>query len=233
MDDLDMIMRTVSSKVKEFTSLKGISSLELDWWSQRLICILGPSGVGKSALCQAILSFYPDKFYLLGSTVTRHLTCKEIELNNYRCVSTGVFDRMISEGAFLHWFKPKSGWYGIEKDRLRTAVGTQKNVLVVFRSLSGGILKWILPKMKVIQLRAPIEVLTVRIKRRNRLETKIPEVRFKSAAEDLAANEDMFKYWKKKTGANWYQLDNTINAPPIAEEIVIKAFQIANPEGNV
>ena len=49
----------------------GISKSELDLWSQKIVCITGPSGVGKTTLCQELQKIKPGFFYLLGSTVTR------------------------------------------------------------------------------------------------------------------------------------------------------------------
>ncbi len=223
-ENTTLFIEDILEKVSTYSSLKGISQAECDLWSQKLICILGPSGVGKSVLCHALTNNYPDRFYLLGSTVTHSRSSREIEINNCRKIARKKFQKMISKEEFIHWYATREGFYGIEKERIRTAIKTQKKVLIIFRSLSGGILKSILPEMTVIELRASIEVLKTRITYRKRKASKTISAQIESAMKDLAMNEVLSIYWKKQGKGNWYQVNNEINDPPIATEIVMETM---------
>lgn len=227
-----MYINSVMDRAKEITSLKGVSQSELDLWSQKLICILGPSGVGKSTLCYALTKMFPNRFYLMGSTITHPPGSKEMKFNNYRKVTQGTFLRMISEDAFLHWNEARSGFYGLEKGRIRASINSQENLLIVFRALSGGIMKSILPKMTVIELRASVETLKQRIQNRNRMDDKTIGEQIKSAARDLVANDVMFKYWSERAGGNWYQIQNEINYSPISPETVHQALYVIDKSKN-
>ncbi len=221
-----MIIDDIFDKAKETISLTGVSPAELEMWAQKIICILGPSGVGKTALCQALINMPPNLFYLLGSTITRHKSPADIASNNYHHVPEDVFLRMVSEEAFLSWQKTRSGYYGIEKQRIREIISTQKIMLAVYRSQGGGVLKTILPGLMVLELRSPIEMIATRIKNRSRLEIKPLSVKLETAIKDMATNEAMFRYWHEKLDGNWHQIQNNKHEPPIAEEVVTIVFKI-------
>ncbi len=213
-------------KVKDTTSLIDVSQEELETWTKRLVCVLGPSGVGKTALCQSLTAEHPEIFYILGSTITRQRSASDIASNNYSQVSEETFLQMIEEDAFLHWQRTRHGLYGLEKKRLRDAISTQKIVLVTFRSTSAGVMKIILPKLMILELRVPLEIIEARIRDRNRLEIKPLSVKIETAAKDLVTNEAMFKYWSVKPDGNWHLIWNDKNEPPIAKEVVTQAFTI-------
>jgi len=223
-----VIIEKVLKAAEKTTSLTGVTPLEIERWAHRLVCILGPSGVGKTALACALVNAYPDRFFLLGSTVTGSRGTVDIRMNNYRMITEEEFLRAVSGGDFLHWNKTKHRYYGIEKRRLREAVSTGKTVLVIYRSLSGGILKSILPALKVLELRAPVDIISTRLSERGASDKKTQIHRIKTVSEDLAANADMYHHWSRQAEGRWYPLYNDKHEPPVSTELVEIALKTIN-----
>jgi len=214
------------SDARKFISFQNVSNSEKEEWAERLICICGPSGSGKTSLCRRLLEKFPEKFGLLGCTVTSSRSKFDLKQNNYKIIGTNDFLYMIERNEFLHWYKTGSGYYGLEKSRIREAVSKNFRVLVTFRSKSADALKFALRNLLIIELRADLQTIESRIIRRNRIETKLIDKKVKIASIDLRKNNMYFKQWSSAINGNWYQLLNNIEEPPISESLVEMAHMI-------
>jgi len=219
-------MQEIINDARHNISLKSVSISEVESWSKKLVCIAGPSGVGKTCLCNRLQNIKPGFFYLLGSTVTRPRSKIDTELNNYHVIPEEKFDYFIKQEKFLHWYETVHGYYGIEKERIRNALKNYTYVLVVFRSKSADALKSILPNLKVIELCAPLKILRDQISNRERHELKTISAKLNTAQKDMERNELFYKYWSQKPENNWHQLCNEKFEPPISNDVVNEALSI-------
>jgi guanylate kinase len=200
----------------------GLSSCELSAWSDKIVCIVGPSGVGKTSLCKELLKEHFNNYHLLGSSTTRQRTSREIIDNNYIYLTEKEFKQLISNKAFFHWAKTQNGYYGLEKERIRIAVANSKRVLTIFRSCSADALKFALQKIQVIELRASLEILEQRILRRQRLELKSMDIKLRNVAKDLEQNQQFYEYWNNLVKGSWIQIDNNLEKKPISPHVVLE-----------
>ena len=86
------------------------SPLALDTRSFALI-VAGPSGVGKTSICQGII----DKDRLVQAcvtTTTRPKRSGEVDGVHYQFVSDDAFNRMMEKGAFVEWAEVHGYLYG-------------------------------------------------------------------------------------------------------------------------
>jgi guanylate kinase len=221
-----MSLDSIIKEAKSSISLSGVSSPELKLWARRLVCILGPSGVGKHSLCYALKLRRPDAFHILGPLTTRLCSLEDIELFDYSQIKKRAFFEMLSREAFFYWHNTSHGLYGLEKQRIREAISTEKFVLVTFKSRGGLAFKFLMPQMTVIELRASIDTLEARIRVRNRPPYgKELMSRLESAYEELAANDLAFRYWSIRPDGYWQRIYNDGQEPPIASSVVEQAFR--------
>ncbi|MDF1729285.1 MAG: phosphonate metabolism protein/1,5-bisphosphokinase (PRPP-forming) PhnN [Sulfitobacter sp.] len=129
----------------------------------RLIAVVGPSGVGKDSLMEALAAARPE-MRLVQRTITRP---QELGGENFLSVTEAEFRRALDAGAFcLHW-RAHDLRYGIPAD-LPNQVDEGQEALV---NLSRGVLdqaQRLFPDLIVLKLTASPEVLAARLKGRGR-----------------------------------------------------------------
>src|SRR3990167_10161175 len=82
--------------------------------SDRLFILSGPSGVGKTTLCQAVAKKL--HLYYSISTTTRPMRKGEKDGENYFFISETEFQKAIKRGAFLEHAQVHGSYYGTRKD---------------------------------------------------------------------------------------------------------------------
>ncbi len=129
----------------------------------RLICIVGPSGVGKDTLIAALAEASPD-FAIVRRVITR---APELGGEDFEGVTEEEFERRRAAGAFcIHW-RAHGLSYGIP-DEVRLRVGKGEQLLV---NLSRGVLEEVaakFPQFAVLNVTASAEVLAARLADRGR-----------------------------------------------------------------
>ena len=95
----------------------------------KLYTIVGPSGVGKTSLVQALLKTVPD-LHLSISYTTRPQRKNETHGVNYYFVDTATFKRMCDDGEFLEYAKVFGHYYGTARQWVHTALEKKYNVLL-------------------------------------------------------------------------------------------------------
>ncbi|KAI0814473.1 P-loop containing nucleoside triphosphate hydrolase protein [Xylaria sp. FL0064] len=82
------------------------------------VAISGPSGVGKSTLCQKLLERYPGALELTVSHTTRKPRPGEVDGIDYQFVSRNEFESLIRENAFMEYTEYNGDLYGTSKQTI-------------------------------------------------------------------------------------------------------------------
>ena len=87
-----------------------------------VLVISGPAGVGKTTLCDRLLSEFPSKLRRVVTATTRKPREGENDGVDYHFLSKENFLRQVNDGAFIEYEQVHQNLYG-----------TQKNALLAFR----------------------------------------------------------------------------------------------------
>lgn len=85
-----------------------------------LLIVCGPSGVGKTSLCEEMLGRF-DRLKFSVSYTTRDAREGEVDGDDYHFVDREEFDRMREHDEFAEWAKVHGNYYGTSFDVIRTA----------------------------------------------------------------------------------------------------------------
>jgi len=102
----------------------------------RLIVISGPSGVGKTTLCERVLERVPAK--LSVSVTTRPPRPNEVDGEDYRFCSPEQFERQREAGGFLEWARVFGHCYGTPLAPVAEALDAGQTVLLEI-DVQGGL----------------------------------------------------------------------------------------------
>lgn len=95
----------------------------------KLVLIIGPSGVGKSVIINALREAHPE-FVFPPSVTTREPRPGERDGEIYHFVSDAEFDSMIQKGELLEWAIVHQGpRYGTLKKEILGSIGKGKTVI--------------------------------------------------------------------------------------------------------
>ena len=94
-----------------------------------LLVLSGPSGVGKSTLCQKLLRSVPGLEFSISFT-TRLPRPGELAGVDYHFVSQSDFHRLRKRGRFLEWAKVDGQFYGTSKEQAAQALRRGADILL-------------------------------------------------------------------------------------------------------
>ncbi len=94
-----------------------------------LYVISAPSGAGKTSICRAIMTLFPDLRQSISYT-TRAMRSGEQEGRDYHFVSKQVFDKMVADGEFVEWAEVHGNCYGTALKTLQQASDAGADVLL-------------------------------------------------------------------------------------------------------
>ncbi len=97
--------------------------------SGTLLVVSGPSGVGKSSLCRALLARHPE-LKLSISCTTRPPRPGERDGREYHFLDTDAFRRQIEQGAFLEWAEVHGHLYGTRRQDVERMLAEGSDVLL-------------------------------------------------------------------------------------------------------
>lgn len=217
-------LRQPFDQARRATDTRRVDHQELSEWARTLVCIVGPSGVGKHTLCRRLVASRPDLFSVIGPTTTRKCTRDDIEIGRYEPVTIRAFESRRDQGEFLYARQSSNGMYGIEVARLRLVAKRRRIGLLTFRSLGAVAFKLLMPQMPVLYLWADRKELLRRLRLRRREHEREILERIHAAREEVEVNDAMIRYTKERLLGEWYRLDNSRHEPPISKSIVSKAL---------
>ncbi len=155
-----------------------------------LVVVSGPSGVGKSTLCNTITAHVP-KTRLSVSYTTRPPRTGEQEGVEYCFVKTEKFQAMVKDDAFVEWAEVYDHTYGTPKRPLVEAMDSGVNVLLdidtkgakqIMERFAGAVLVFVFPPS--------LAVLKERLDRRALDGPEAIQRRIQRASEEIAHCED-------------------------------------------
>lgn len=101
-----------------------------------LVVISGPSGTGKSSICNALLERLPGAVWSVSLT-TRPPRPGDVDGKTYRFVAGAEFDRRIAAGEFLEWAEYCGHRYGTPRAPVDAAVASGR-IIVLEIDVQGG-----------------------------------------------------------------------------------------------
>ncbi|NOR72319.1 MAG: guanylate kinase [Mariprofundaceae bacterium] len=150
-----------------------------------LFIVSGPSGSGKSSLCDALLKQSPN-LYLSISCTTREPRPGEADGREYHFLTRELFEAERGEGAFLEWADVHGNLYGTRKPDVEAALDSGLDILLeidwqgaaqVAEKIEGAFRIFIMPPT--------LEVLKERLILRGQDDASTVEKRFKAAESEM------------------------------------------------
>jgi guanylate kinase len=160
----------------------------------QLIIISGPSGVGKSTICDQLVKRL-DNVYLSVSATTRSQKNGEENGRDYWFVIRDEFERQIKAGNFLEHAEVFGNLYGTPKDKVLRVLDKGKTVLLEIDVQGAQQVKNLYPEAKLIFILPPKQTeLEKRINDRGRDNETDIEKRLAGAGIEIAAAWQHYKY---------------------------------------
>lgn len=102
-----------------------------------VIVISGPSGVGKTTLCERLVNTHEKMGYSVSET-TRHRRKNEKDKSAYFFISEEDFKDRIEQGAYLEWANVHGDYYGTPQEFVDKRLDSGLDVLLEL-DVQGGI----------------------------------------------------------------------------------------------
>ena len=151
-----------------------------------LYIISAPSGAGKTSICRAILSLFPNLRQSISFT-TRGVRVGEQDGRDYHFVSPETFAKMVEDDAFVEWAEVHGNCYGTARATLEQASEEGADVLLEIdfqgaeQLRDGG-----LDGVFIFVLPPDMGELRRRLESRNTDDTKIVARRMANAAGEIS-----------------------------------------------
>lgn len=152
-----------------------------------LVIVSAPSGTGKDASIQRLLTELPDAVLYVSAT-SRPPRQDEVHGRDYYFYSPEKFREAIEEGLFLEWSMVHDDYKGVRRDALDETLRSHQVVIIKPDPQGMRKLKKILPDALTIFIKPPsIESLRRRLVRRGTETEEALELRLRNAVVEMAA----------------------------------------------
>jgi len=160
----------------------------------QLIIISGPSGVGKSTICNELVKRL-DNVYLSVSATTRSQKNGEKNGEDYWFVGRDEFEKQIKAGNFIEHAEVFGNLYGTPKDKVLKALDKGKTAILEIDVQGAQQVKNLYPEAKLIFILPPKQTeLEKRINDRGRDDETDIGKRLAGAGIEIAAAWQHYKY---------------------------------------
>jgi len=160
----------------------------------KVIIVSGPSGVGKSTICNEVIKRL-DNIYLSVSLTTRPKSDAEVDGKDYWFISEQEFQERIDKGLLLEHAKVFGHLYGTPKDKVEEALEAGKDVILEIDVRGARQVQAIFPDAIMIFILPPTEKdLVKRMDNRGREAAHAAELRLSGASDEIAAAWQYYKH---------------------------------------
>ncbi|MDA8378486.1 MAG: guanylate kinase [Planctomycetia bacterium] len=158
-----------------------------------LLFVSGPSGVGKSTLCNRLAQDLPAQFAV--SATTRQGKPQDQWGKKYLFVNENEFKQRIANNEFLEYAKVFGHWYGTLRQPVLDALADGRTVLLEI-DIQGGIqiAKMFPAAVGVFILPPTNEELIRRLRERGRDEPDVIDMRIRQAQQEITMAEQSGAY---------------------------------------
>ncbi|MHC4221171.1 MAG: guanylate kinase [Planctomycetota bacterium] len=159
-----------------------------------LVIVSGPSGVGKSTICDEVIKRL-ENVYLSVSITSREKAETEIDSREYWFVSREDFQRRIEQGLLLEHAEVFGNLYGTPKDKIDEALSAGRTVILEIDIQGARQVKALCPDAAMVFILPPSQKeLVDRMNGRGREDTETAEVRLGEADSEIAAAWQYYEY---------------------------------------
>lgn len=151
-----------------------------------LFIISGPSGVGKTVLCNRMIERFPSMIYSISAT-SRGPRGGERDGQEYFFYTPERFEAEIKEGLFAEWAVVHGNYYGTPRAFLDRQRDSGKHVLLNIDVQGAFKIRKVYPDAILVFIMPPsIESLENRLRKRNIDSEAVLQQRLKNAREEMA-----------------------------------------------
>jgi guanylate kinase len=160
----------------------------------KVVIVSGPSGVGKSTICKAVVKRL-DNIYLSVSVTTRPKSKAEVDGQDYWFISEQEFQERIDKGLLLEHAEVFGHLYGTPRDKVEETLQAGKNVILEIDVQGAKQAQMIFPDAVMIFVLPPTEKdLVQRMDNRGRDAAEAAEKRLNGASSEIAAAWQYYKH---------------------------------------
>ncbi|MBL8879684.1 MAG: guanylate kinase [Phycisphaerales bacterium] len=162
-----------------------------------LLVISGPSGAGKTSICEALLKRLPNARWSVSAT-TRAKRANEIDGRNYRFITRADFERMSAAGEFIETTEYLGECYGTPRKPVEEAVARGEIVVLEIDVTGGAQIARAMPgSIRVFVLPPTMETLKARLEGRKTESEELQARRIAKADGEIAfaRNEGYYQYF--------------------------------------
>ncbi len=151
-----------------------------------LFIISAPSGAGKTTLCTAVRSHFPDMLYSISHT-TRSPRTGETDGRDYYFMTVDDFIRKIESGGWAEWAKVHGNYYGTSAEFIDQGIRAGKDILLDI-DVQGTfkILKRYPDSVTIFIMPPSMDVLRQRLETRGTDRQDTIETRMENARQEIA-----------------------------------------------
>ncbi len=184
------------------------SNPEIATGKGNLVVISGPSGTGKTSICNLLLERLPQAVWSVSAT-TRPLRGGEAEGSSYEYIEPDDFERRRANGEFLESAEYCGHWYGTPAGPVKRWIEEGKIVITEI-DVQGGmqIAKHMPESCRIFVLPPDFESLKARLEGRKTESADIMARRLEKADGEIAIARDSGSYQHFVTND---VLDDTVN----------------------
>jgi len=160
----------------------------------KVVIVSGPSGVGKSTICNEAVKRL-NNAYLSVSVTTRPRSQAEVDGQDYWFISENEFQQRINKGLLLEYAEVFGHLYGTPKDKVEEALQRGRSVILEIDVQGAKQVKHIYKDAVMIFIFPPNQrELAERMKLRGREDVQSAEERLEGASGEIAAAWQYYKH---------------------------------------